>query len=284
MEHDWMDEWKEAYSYRSQTFKINMSGGVVYWAKVIEKITGPPRLRGGGGNQKSGKTRKQSKLEKARKRSIASLATLFARLKKPPWWFITLAFDRNARDCWTLEECLSSFRRFRRYLERRFPRCWFIFVMEFSPTNGYHFHLSGRFGQKKIPKKALRTKWQRITDSEYDGAMHFTRYVSSLHCSYVTKKKVKASRTQKLMRQLGHRSFWGCIHRKQLPLARIKEIVLSDAQMEEFRWNLRNQIIATNGAQSSLERLNTDANRLCYLTPTMLKRALRAAQAFDQEG
>lgn len=272
----------ESKFYVPQIFYLKVSGGFVSWGAKMPRLWFPHRRRGGWSKSPPQK-RKQSKLEKARKRSIAALATVFARLEKPPRGFMTLAFDRDAQDVWSIAECLECFKRFRRYLERSYPKCWFIFVMEWSPTNGFHFHLSGRLGQKPVPCGELRSKWQKITGSSYRRAVHFKAYNPEVHHCYVTKKKIKAARTRKLMRMLGRRSFWGCIHRKQMPLAPIQRLALDEDQMACFRSELERQITNNNGAESSLDRLRTDANRLCFNTPEMLSAAILAALAFDPE-
>lgn len=194
---------------------------------------------------------------------------------------MTLIFDYNVKD-WELDECWECFKRFRRYLERCYKKSWFIFVMEVSPGRGVHLHLSGRIGEPYVPKEKLRAKWQKITGTTLRRAVHFKAY-NPIHHSYVTKRTKKAARTRALMRQLGRKSFWGCINRKNMPLAPKKDSILSDDQMDMFRVFLREEIIEQEMAESSIHRLSTDANHLNYNTSGMVKRALKAAIEHDFE-
>lgn len=257
-----------------KNYRLKFSGGLTSWHEREPLKTWFPYRKRTGWRGPRKAYKKVSNLEKARRRSIKALGAVFARLLKKPKGFMTLIFDRAVKE-WELDECLNCFERFRRYLERSFPKCWFIFVMEWSPRSGFHYHLSGRIGEKTVPLDAIRQKWLSITGSTDRESIHFKNY-DPIHFFYVTKKE-KAQYTRYLMKKLGRRSFWGCIHRKLMPLAPEEYIDLDEDQMDMYRVSMRDQIIENGGAESSIHRLMTPANRLNYETREMREKALEFA-------
>ena len=262
-------------------YRVTISGGFVSWSGIQPPATWCPKRgpQGRSAPQELDRTRRER--EKARKRSIGTLASNFNRLQIPPKWFITLTFDRRVKKQWSVGECMRCFSRFRRYLERGYPTCWFFFVMEFSRRSGPHFHLIGRIGKKPKPFKQFCEKWLKITNSSWAKAVDRKEYNPLKHLPYVTKKD-KAKGTHYLMRKLQGKSFWGCIHRKKMKFYAKEQYVLCENQMALFRISLHEQIVEKGGAESSLHRLRTDANRLCYCTQEMLQKALRDAQSYKE--
>ncbi|SHN51932.1 rolling circle replication-associated protein [Desulfovibrio litoralis] len=259
---------------QSYFYKLTISGGSISWCST------KPNKGKKAPNRYSKQSSKTVKRKKARRRSIATLATLHARLTKKPSVFITLIFDTKVKAKWKTKECIALFNKFRRYLERSYSECWFIFVMEWSYLSGVHYHLIGRMGKKHVPWGKLRKKWQKITGSSERKTINFKKY-KDLHISYVT-KKIKEHNTLKLMKKLQGKSFWGAIHRKDMPLAPIKELVLDENQWEIFRLCLKRQIINNSSAESSINRLSHHASCLCYCTSKMIQEAINEALAYEE--
>lgn len=262
--------------------QVTFSGGFFSWMKEkAARIRGRWDYRWKYRNKpKPEKKKDLSKTEKSRRRRIKGLATVFARLTKPPKWFLTLQFDRKVKRKWKVRECREYFTKFRRYLERKYPECWFVFVMEFSDQSGPHYHLIGRFGGN-FSSRAIRKKWLQITGSTRRKAVHLTRYRRK-HPWYVSSAK-KAPGTLWLMYRLGRKSFWGCIHRKKMPLAPFEQITLTLLQFQWFREAMDELLRENSAAKSSIRRLWTDANCLCYATNEMVRAALRYALELDGE-
>jgi hypothetical protein len=189
-----------------------------------------------------------------------------------------LVFDRKGNRDWPLEKCQKAFAVFRRWLEYNFPDCWFIFVMEWTRKCGIHYHLTGRFGKKDIPKDVIREKWMKITGSTWSKSIKFLPSLPHLR-GYLTTSK-KAADTRHLMKELQGKSFWGCIHRKKIPLVPTKRLTFTDDGAFIYKLSLAFQIIIEGGSKNDIRRIFKKNGSLAFTTPEMRKKSLQFAQVY----
>lgn len=210
-----------------------------------------------------------------------SVAAGLARaLKKQPARFITLLFDRKIKRHWDINECRDRFIKFRRWLERTYPDSWFIFVMEFSKRSETHYHLLGRFGQG-ISKKTVCEKWMKVTGTKWGKTAKIDPYLPEKHRSYVTTPR-KPAGTHKLMKKLGQKSFWGCIHRKKMPLYCERQFTLTSGQVAIFFAVLGFLLHKQGCSKKDLRRLLKDKNCSGFCTPQMINEARDYALRLDE--
>lgn len=258
-------------------YRVVIKGGAVSWA--MEKDVHSKTKRGKG-TWAYPVPSEFVRIEKSRKRSIVGFMGYVAALKEEPQDFTTLVLGKDVEDR-GIDACREKFDKFRRYLERAFPDGWFLYSMEYSSQNGYHYHLLGSFGRSRVAKKPIYEKWKALTGTTYLKAAQIKPYIAELHSGYLTKKG-KAANARKLKRELGRRHSWGCINKKNLPLHEEQEFSLSELQMDLFRVTLRELIIAKGGAESSIRRLKNPASFLGYCTAEMVQEALDYALSYEE--
>ncbi|MDL2279308.1 hypothetical protein LJC15_01410 [Desulfovibrio sp. OttesenSCG-928-G11] len=234
---------------------LTVEGETVGWSPY-KRFGAAKRKRRGAfrGTHRKSKSKK-ARWEALRRRRLTRLLRLYGSLKVKPAGFITLRFDWNAKRDWTVEKCQSCLGKFLRWLQRNFPKCWFIHVMEVSDRNGYHYHIMGRLGQKRIPHEIIREKWLKITSSSDRESVDIRAFETGKHIGYVTKPR-KARAMRQMMGELGKgRSFWGYINKKNMKLYPPKSFLLSRIQMHLFRASLAYQLVLRPYTDSSLRRL-----------------------------
>lgn len=232
---------------------LTVEGESLSWAP--KKLGGTSKKRRRSASGKSAGKRKKARREVLRRRRLTRLFRLYGSLKAKPAGFITLRFDWNVKKNWTVEECQSCLDKFLRWLQRNFPKCWFIHVMEVSDRNGYHYHIMGRLGQKQIPHGIIRGKWLKITGSSDRESIDMRSFKLGKHIGYVTKPG-KAKAMRRLMKKLGKgRSFWGYINKKNMKFYRPLDFTLTRIEMHLFRVGLAYQLAQRPHTASSLVRI-----------------------------
>lgn len=255
----------------SLLIKFSVRGGSCKWYTIDPYDLPRPTFGRGGRNLPLTAER----VAKKRKRRITSLARLFASLATPPMWFMHLNFDRRVKRDWTLDECRDLFKRFIRFLTKRYRRSWFIWVMELSDKTGLHYHLTGRFGEKKAEWSLVRNEWLKLTGSVNEDMFGHKEF-DSRHPSYLMSGK-KAKKTCALLWELGNKSFYGVINRKNMHFHPEQQAVLSWKEWGETSAFMNKKIASTGGPTSSLDRLKNMSGSLNFCRPKMLARAFDVA-------
>ena len=214
-------------------------------------------------------------VERRRRKRISRFAHVLAALSKDPKWHIVLNCDKKAQRVWDIEKALEVFKKFSKWLQKNFPKAWFIWIMEFTPKAGPHFHMLGAFRTKNGSRKAVIKKWQNLTKSNWEEATVIDPFRKE-HIGYLTKPG-KAKGTSYLIRRLGGKGFWGCINRRNMSLYEKETYNLPIAQFQIFRSVLKTLLIEHGAAQSSIDRLDKGCNGLRFCTHVMLQKALEAA-------
>ena len=257
-------------------------GGSIQWAPETSHRTSFTKPKTYG---RSEKEKSEYDLELLRRRRMTSLIHKIGSLKKLPLWFISLILDRKVKREWDIEECLAIFTKFRRWLEREFLKSWFIFVMEFKPRGGLHYHLLGRFGQKmsKMAKEAVREKWMKVTGSKNEKAAQIDDYLPEIHRSYVT-TNIKASGTRELLKLLGQKSFWGCINRKNMPLHDERQFTLDYGLDGLFRQLLQRALSDKYGNPEN-HRRRSIKQKGCFgfASPEMIEECLQETFRIEED-
>lgn len=252
--------------------KLTVRGAAVSWAP--EKNTRPKRKHGNQRNKQNLGNRDGKSLERARRRRVTGLSRFWASMNENPRWFITLMFDRKVQRDWSLEECLAIFEQFKRYLRKNFPQCFWIFVLEWKAAGGLHYHLSGRFGQKKVPSKAIRKKWMELTNSMSRKSFRMDAFVPE-HKGY-TMKKEKAKNTRHLISILGAKSFWGVINRKNIKRHPVKVLHMTAYQLQHFKNSMMDYAMAEDHEASTYQQLNKDHGTLNFFPVDVVEKAVNS--------
>lgn len=240
-------EWTPAID--QDIYTLTRRGGSVSWSRYKKNRNRPISY----GSRIPVEERTNEQIWTSYRRRITKLSKKLSALKSRPRWFITLHFDRKVKREWMLEECLDVFEDFRRYLDRAYPNSWFIWVMEWSPKSGFHYHILGRFGIPKVKTRKVRKKWMKLTGSNSVKSAHFEDFVDA-HFGYVMKRE-KAKNTCYLIRLLGYRSFFGFIHAGNMRLHLPESQLTTGSKVERFKHELRKEIPAIFKTKSTERQL-----------------------------
>lgn len=178
----------------------------------------PPKKRKSAGEKKQSKKAELTAegIAKKRKRRLTRLSAVLAQLKFPPRWFAHANFDRKVKRNWEVDECREVFEKFRCFLDKNYPESWFIWVMEESDKTGIHYHLFARY----LPARQwarIKRKWLELTGSSNKKMFEFQSFAER-HIGYVLGGRKKSIKTRSLLWDLGRRSFWGIVHKKNMKL------------------------------------------------------------------
>ncbi|GFM36903.1 hypothetical protein [Desulfovibrio psychrotolerans] len=191
-----------------------------------------------GKNSKKGdlEITESERLAKRARRQKVALIRLLSALSEKPYWFITLGFDRSEWPEISVVEAKRIFDNFARGVRRKFPACWFVYKMEWSPTARYHFHLMGRC-RAKIGKRELYQSlfmlWGRLVRWGSES-VHIVKCDFSRHFGYITKRE-KWNNEIKLIGDAGKCRTFGVINRAKLPLLKKEGVVLTVDQWKFVR-------------------------------------------------
>lgn len=254
-----------------KNYNVTFQGGSISWGLKRPKYKKVSFTRSYRSSDCFNRTPEQ--LEKSRRRRITRLARKFASLKQKPSWFITFILDRHINRDWSLDDLSNCFNQWIKWLKKRYPRSWFIYVFEISTKCGFHVHLLGRFGSKKPSLENACSKWKKITGSKQDKVAQIDKYTEA-HTGYMT-KPAKAKKCRELIQLLGKKSFWGVVNQKNMPVYPKQEYVLNEDQMKFLKMELSNHIMNSDGPSSSLRQTFKECGSINYTKPAVLKKALR---------
>ena len=219
--------------------QVTIHGDCCTWREVSlleRRADGSAKGKSKKGEQDN--TASEQLAKRARRQKVA-LIRLLSALSEKPYWFITLGFDRSEWPEISVVEAKRIFDNFARGVRRKFPACWFVYKMEWSPAARYHFHLMGRcrakIGQRKLYQSLLML-WGRLVRGRSESVdvveCDFPR-----HFGYITKRE-KWNNEIKLIGDAGKCRTFGVINRTNLPLHKKESDVLTLDQWRFVRHRL----------------------------------------------
>ena len=262
----------------TQHVKVSLQNTALSWKTITPNTTSNAALarswlRKWSSVSKSGGKHSPAALEKNRRRRMNKLGRLCAALTENPSVFLTLDFDRKVRRNWSITQCRKCFAKFRRFLLKAYPRCWFIYSMDYAPKTRFHFHMIGKFCEKANKARVI-SEWLRITGSTQSKMLDGQKY-GLYHKWYLT-SGTKAEGIRKVMEGLGRRSFWGTINKKCMPLSKQQDMKISPSRWRTFCNILRQEIEKAGDAQSSKNILRHPSGALNYCSADQLATAFKA--------
>lgn len=171
------------------------------------------------------------------KRRICSMLRLGTRIDpSEASTFVSLVFDKKVHRMWGLSKCQKIFEKFKKYIHKNFPDAWFIYIWEHEKFSGYHVHMWGAFNKKKAWRK-IKRKWLALTHSKNEKMCDF-QHAKEHHLDYMAAPRKRKGRI-KILRELGRKSSWGYINKKNMPLCQVKTLPLTDEELNIFLHYIR---------------------------------------------
>ncbi len=195
---------------KKKSIELHLVNGAFWWAPVARQ---KKKKYPSAGTCRPQSYRRMTLITKDKKRLCRMLRRCAQVPEGEAKVFMSLTFDYNVKK-WTLKACRKRVELFNRYLKRQFPRCWFIYIWEYSIKTGYHVHFWGRFHKAEAKSKVVR-KWLKLTSSR-DQSMICIRKARQFDVGYMAKPGKRKGRL-KLLQQLGRKSSWGIVNRAMLP-------------------------------------------------------------------
>lgn len=193
------------------------------------------------------------RLKKKRNRTITRLATILNSYENTPELFISLIVDRQKYPLESIEEEKRYFINFQRLIKRAYPKCWFIYKIEWSKSAKIHFHLIGSLGiddKEQLHKKhktILRQLWNQANDGEklhYD-AYHQCDCIKERHQGYMVAPS-KCKTDMRCIKELNGCWMWGVINRDN-----IEKYTPLDFRLSAIEWVMFKGIISSYLKQNS---------------------------------
>lgn len=211
--------------------RVKKAGRILIWSNGRKRVSKKHR------NTNSGEQTVYTLTKKIKRRRRVFLKLLY-RLEKDPKWFITLIYPYEKRKISELT-IKNDIKRLSDSVRRRFPKGWFIYVIEWKRKAGIHIHIIGRKGSKYPEiKKLLPMWWHSITKcKEYNLCV--IRYLNNKKHSdsiigYLTKPAKRRFEFVALKKIGEKKNTFGIINKRNLKLSKEISYSIKNQQLRQM--------------------------------------------------